>query len=189
MFVGISEIGVSVIVKQLQHVRIIRAFCLSGGLIKCFSAWGDKKLLVLICYRGYYWINQNSIEANSYHKSMYFEYFLSVPGLQLSSKMFFVFSEYPNVMYVLRIILPSSVTVFLLMGVWLWDLVVISIFLHRVCKSEVLVLLSSKYDWTKIGLASKVLQVELLFARLESFAIHVVAGWKQGKDSTNKDVN
>ena len=42
MFVGISEIGVSVIVKHLQHVRIIRAFCLSGGLIKCLS--GGQKI-------------------------------------------------------------------------------------------------------------------------------------------------
>ena len=164
-------------------------FVCLGDLLNASVPGGTKNYWVVICYRGYYWINQNYIEANSYHKSMYFEYFLSVPGLQLSSKMFFVFSEYPNVMYVLRIILPSSVTVFLLMGVWLWDLVVISIFLHRVCKSEVLVLLSSKYDWTKVGLASKVLQVELLFARLESFAIHLVAGWKQGKDSTSKDVN
>ena len=32
MYVGCSEIGVSVLVKHLQHVGIIRVFCLPGGL-------------------------------------------------------------------------------------------------------------------------------------------------------------
>ena len=31
MLVGISVIGISVIVKHVQQVRIIRAFCLLGG--------------------------------------------------------------------------------------------------------------------------------------------------------------
>ena len=31
VFVGCSEISISVIVKQLQPVGIIRAFCLPGG--------------------------------------------------------------------------------------------------------------------------------------------------------------
>ena len=96
-----------------------------------------------------------------------------MPGLQLANKMFLVFSEYPNSS---QIILPPSVTVFLLMSVWLWDLVVISNWLQWVCKSEVLVLLSSKFDGTKAGLANKVPQLELLLAPLESFAKYVVAG-------------
>ena len=31
MFVGCSENGLSVIVKHVQHVGIIRTFCLPGG--------------------------------------------------------------------------------------------------------------------------------------------------------------
>ena len=65
------------------------------------------------------------------------------------------------------------------MDVWLWDLVVISNLLHWVCKSEVLVLLSWKFDWNKVGLANKMLKLELLLAPLESFAIHLVAGRKE----------
>ena len=41
MFVGCSEISISVIDIHVQHVGIIRAFCLPGGLIKLFSAWED----------------------------------------------------------------------------------------------------------------------------------------------------
>ena len=47
MFVRCFEISISVIVnKHIQSIGIIRTFCLLGGLIKIFSAWGDKKLLV-----------------------------------------------------------------------------------------------------------------------------------------------
>ena len=42
MFVGCSEISISVIVKHVQHVGIIRVFCLPGGLNKFFSAWGGE---------------------------------------------------------------------------------------------------------------------------------------------------
>ena len=102
--------------------------------------------------------------------------------------MFLVFPEYPNFLYFSWIILPQSVTAFLLMGVWLWNLVVISNLLQWVCKSGVIVLLSSKFDLSKVGLANKVLQSELVLARLESFTIHLVAGQNKGKDSTNRDV-
>ena len=40
MFVDCSEISIGVVVKHVQHVGIIRAFCLPG---KFFSAWGDRK--------------------------------------------------------------------------------------------------------------------------------------------------
>ena len=42
MFVGCSEIGINVIVKHVQHIGIIWAFCLPGGLVTFFSAWRDK---------------------------------------------------------------------------------------------------------------------------------------------------
>ena len=47
MFVGCFEISVSVIVKHVQSIGIIRAFCLPGGIVKILSAWGggQKKLL------------------------------------------------------------------------------------------------------------------------------------------------
>ena len=47
MFVGRSEISKSVIVKDMQHVGIIRVFCLPGKLAKFFSAWGGYKKLML----------------------------------------------------------------------------------------------------------------------------------------------
>ena len=47
MFAGCSEISVSAIVKNLQHVEIIRAFYLPGGLVKFFSAWGTAKMVGL----------------------------------------------------------------------------------------------------------------------------------------------
>ena len=109
-----------------------------------------------------------------------------MPGLQLANKMFLVFSEYPSLLYFSRIVLPSSVTVIMLMGVWL---VAIQSLLHWVWKSEVLVLLNSKFDCTKVGLADKMLQLELLLALLESYAINVVAGSRKGKESTNRDIN
>ena len=34
MFKGCSEISVSVIIKKVQHVKIIGTFCLTGGNIK-----------------------------------------------------------------------------------------------------------------------------------------------------------
>ena len=43
MFVSCSEISKSVTVKHMQHVGIIRAFCLPAGLAMFFSAWGDRK--------------------------------------------------------------------------------------------------------------------------------------------------
>ena len=41
MFIGCSETNISGIVKHVQHIEIIRAFCLSwGGLV----AWGTEEL-------------------------------------------------------------------------------------------------------------------------------------------------
>ena len=37
MFVGCSEISINVTVKHVKHIRIIKAFCQPGGLIKYFS--------------------------------------------------------------------------------------------------------------------------------------------------------
>ena len=50
MSVGCSEFSISVIVEHVQHVGVIGAFCLPGGLFKFFSAWGDRKnFLVVVC--------------------------------------------------------------------------------------------------------------------------------------------
>ena len=46
MFVGCFEISISVIVKQVKSIGIIRAFCLPGGLVKSFSDWGGQKELL-----------------------------------------------------------------------------------------------------------------------------------------------
>ena len=35
----------SIIVKQLQHIAIIRAFCVSRGLVRFYSAWGCRKIV------------------------------------------------------------------------------------------------------------------------------------------------
>ena len=37
----------SIIVKQLQHIAIIRAFCVSRGLVRFYSAWGCRKIVGL----------------------------------------------------------------------------------------------------------------------------------------------
>ena len=43
--------SISCTVKHVQHIGVIRGFCLPGGLVKIFSAWegggceGDKKQL------------------------------------------------------------------------------------------------------------------------------------------------
>ena len=37
MFVGCSEVSISVIIKHVQHIGIIRAFYLSGGTYKVFQ--------------------------------------------------------------------------------------------------------------------------------------------------------
>ena len=47
MFVGCSEIGISVIVKHVQHVTI-RDFCLPGG---AGGGSGLLKLVSAICYQ------------------------------------------------------------------------------------------------------------------------------------------
>ena len=52
MIIGCSEISISVIVKHVQHVGIIRAFVCLGGLNKFFSAWGDRKIACLWFARG-----------------------------------------------------------------------------------------------------------------------------------------
>ena len=41
MFVGCSEISISVIVKRVQDVGIIRGFCLPGGDLLSFSVAGE----------------------------------------------------------------------------------------------------------------------------------------------------
>ena len=38
MFVGCSEIIISVTIKYVQHIGIIRAFCLPGGVFQCMRA-------------------------------------------------------------------------------------------------------------------------------------------------------
>ena len=57
-----------------------------------------------------------------------------------------VFPVCSSFLYFSWIILPPSVTFFLLINIWLWNLVVISTVLHWVCESEVFVLLNSKFD-------------------------------------------
>ena len=50
---GFSEITKSIIVKHMQHVGLIRAFCLPrGGLAKFFSAWRTEKIAGLWFARG-----------------------------------------------------------------------------------------------------------------------------------------
>ena len=44
MFADCSEISIIVIVKHVQHVGIIRVFCLSGGFVEFFSAWEAEKI-------------------------------------------------------------------------------------------------------------------------------------------------
>ena len=50
MFVGCSEIIISVIVKHGQHIGIIRAFCLPGELVKFFSVWEDRTKYWVVVY-------------------------------------------------------------------------------------------------------------------------------------------
>ena len=50
MFACCSEISISVIVKYTQHSGIIMVFCLAGGLLKIFGAWGaEKNCWVVVC--------------------------------------------------------------------------------------------------------------------------------------------
>ena len=53
MFVGCSKISISVTVQHVQHIGIIRAFCLPGGtyyLCQCLG--GQKKIVGLRFTRG-----------------------------------------------------------------------------------------------------------------------------------------
>ena len=52
MSAGCPEISISVIVKHVKQVGIIRAFYLLGGLIKFFSAFGRQKIAGLWFARG-----------------------------------------------------------------------------------------------------------------------------------------
>ena len=54
MFVGCSEISISVIVKQAQHVEIIRAFICLGGLVNLSvsGGGGTEKIVGLQFARG-----------------------------------------------------------------------------------------------------------------------------------------
>ena len=52
MFVSCSEISVSVIVKHMQQVGVIRAFCLYGGLIKFLSASEDRTNCWVVVSKG-----------------------------------------------------------------------------------------------------------------------------------------
>ena len=115
-------------------------------------------------------LNKSKLNTDNFFLQIYvFRVVFSVPGLQLANKMFLVFSEYPNFIYFQWIILSQSVIFFLLLGIWLWDRVIISNLMHRVCKSDVLVLFSSKFDWTKVGLGNSVLKLELLLTPYEHF--------------------
>lgn len=51
MFIGFSENVINVIVKYVQYVEIILAFCLPGGLFKFFSG-GTEKITGLSFPRG-----------------------------------------------------------------------------------------------------------------------------------------
>lgn len=44
MFFDCSEVIISVVVKHLQHIGIVRAFYLPGGLAKFSSARGTEKI-------------------------------------------------------------------------------------------------------------------------------------------------
>ena len=44
MFVGCSEISISVIVKHVQHVGIIRPSCLPGRTYQVFQYLGDRTI-------------------------------------------------------------------------------------------------------------------------------------------------
>ena len=52
MFPGGSEIIISVIVKHVQHVGIIRVFCLPGVTYYNFQYLGDRKIAGLWFTRG-----------------------------------------------------------------------------------------------------------------------------------------
>ena len=53
MFVGFSEVSISTIIKDMQNIGIIRAFCLpEGGLVKVLSAWVTEKIAGLWFARG-----------------------------------------------------------------------------------------------------------------------------------------
>ena len=49
MILGCYEISKSVIVKHMQNIGIIRAFCLPGGLVKFFNAFDRKNCSVEVC--------------------------------------------------------------------------------------------------------------------------------------------
>ena len=51
MVIGFSENGINVIVKHVQHVEIIWAFCLPGGVFKIFIG-GTEKITGLSFARG-----------------------------------------------------------------------------------------------------------------------------------------
>ena len=44
MFVGCFEISVSVIVKYVQSIRIIRVFCIPGGLLSSSVPGGTEEI-------------------------------------------------------------------------------------------------------------------------------------------------
>ena len=46
MFLGISKIGISVIVKHVKHVGIFRTFFLSEGTYQVFQCLGGQKKLL-----------------------------------------------------------------------------------------------------------------------------------------------
>ena len=46
MLLGCSEISVSVVVKHVQHIKIISAFCLPGGDLLSFLVPGEQKKLL-----------------------------------------------------------------------------------------------------------------------------------------------
>ena len=53
MCVSCFEISISVVVKHVKSIGIIRAFCLpGGGLVKILSAWGTEETAGLWFARG-----------------------------------------------------------------------------------------------------------------------------------------
>ena len=48
VFAGCSETRISVVIKHVQHIGIIRAFCLPGGDLLVFSLWGQTNCCIVV---------------------------------------------------------------------------------------------------------------------------------------------
>ena len=70
MFAGCSEISISVTVKHVQYIGVIRAFCLLG---RNFNAWGGQKKNAGFCFAT--WINTQA-DPMVFHKLFFSVLFL-----------------------------------------------------------------------------------------------------------------